>query len=150
MEVRAELGDSVTGAFITLADLSLATLDTYFDETDLDKVIAGNEVEVVFDALPDLVFTGHLVRVDPSLTQSMNSSLLHAVAVLDGENPQDLSRMPSRVERRRGSHRRADRKRLAGAGGGAARDRHRDAMRSSSSTPTAASCCARWKSVCRT
>jgi RND family efflux transporter MFP subunit len=94
MEVRAEVGDSVTGAFITLADLSLSTLDTYFDETDLDKVIAGNEIEVVFDALPDLVFTGHLVRVDPSLTQSMNSSLLHAVAVLDGENPQDLSKMP--------------------------------------------------------
>lgn len=94
MEVRAEVGDSVSGAFITLADLSLPTLDTYFDETDLDKVIAGNEVEVVFDALPDLVFTGHLVRVDPSLTQSMNSSLLHAVAVLDGENPQDLSKMP--------------------------------------------------------
>lgn len=94
MEVRAEIGDSVSGAFITLADLSLATVDTYFDETDLDKVIAGNEIEVVFDALPDLVFTGHLVRVDPTLTQSMNSSLLHAVAVLDGENPQDLSRMP--------------------------------------------------------
>ena len=94
MEVRAEVGDSVAGSFITLADLSLATLDTYFDETDLDKVIAGNEIEVVFDALPDLVFTGHLVRVDPSLTQSMNSSLLHAVAVLDGENPEDLSKMP--------------------------------------------------------
>ena len=94
MEVRAEVGDSVSGAFITLADLSLATLDTYFDETDLDKVIAGNEVEVVFDALPDLVFAGHLVQVDPSLTQSQNAGLLHAVAVLDGDNPQDLSRMP--------------------------------------------------------
>ena len=94
MEVRAGVGDSVSGAFITLADLSLATLDTYFDETDLDKVIAGNEVEVIFDALPDLVFTGHLVQVDPSLTQSQNAGLLHAVAILDGDNPQDLSRMP--------------------------------------------------------
>ncbi len=94
MEVRAEVGASVSGAFITLADLNLATLDTYFDETDLDKVIVGNEVEVVFDALPDDVFTGRLVRVDPSLTQSQNAGLLHAVAVLDGDNPQDLSRMP--------------------------------------------------------
>lgn len=94
MEVRAEIGASVSGAFITLADLSLATLDTYFDETDLDKVIVGNEVEVVFDALPDDVFTGRLVRVDPSLTQSQNAGLLHAVAVLDGDSPQDLSRMP--------------------------------------------------------
>lgn len=94
MDVRAEVGDSVSGAFITLADLSLPTLDTYFDETDLDKVIAGNEVEVIFDALPDLIFTGHLLRVDPSLTQSMNAGLVHAVAVLDGENPQDLGQMP--------------------------------------------------------
>ncbi len=94
MEVRADVGDSVTGSFITLADLSTPMLDTYFDESDLDKVIVGNEVEVIFDALADLTFTGHLQQVDPSLMQSMNSSLLHAVAVLDGENPQDLSRMP--------------------------------------------------------
>jgi RND family efflux transporter MFP subunit len=95
MEVRAGVGDSVNSAFITLADLSTLMLDTYFDESDLDKVVVGNEVEVIFDALPDLTFTGHLQRVDPSLTQSMNSSLLHAVAVLDGENPQDLSKMPT-------------------------------------------------------
>jgi HlyD family secretion protein len=94
MEVRARIGDTVNGAFITLADLSTPTLDTYFDETDLDKVVAGNEVDVTFDALPDVVFTGHLKRVDPSLTQSMNSSLLHAVAILDGDKPQDLSKMP--------------------------------------------------------
>lgn len=94
MEVRGDVGDSVTGAFLTLADRSLPTLDAYFDETDLDKVVAGNEVDVVFDALPDVVFTGHLQRVDPQLTQSMNSSLLHAIAVLDGDRPLDLSRLP--------------------------------------------------------
>jgi len=94
VEVRADVGDSVNGAFITLADLSVPMLDTYFDESDLDKVIAGNEIEVIFDALPDLTFTGHLVQVDPSLMQSMNSSLLHALAILDGENTQDLSKMP--------------------------------------------------------
>ncbi|MCX6072391.1 MAG: efflux RND transporter periplasmic adaptor subunit, partial [Chloroflexi bacterium] len=65
MEVRADVGDSVNGAFITLADLSTPMLDTYFDESDLDKVIVGNEVEVIFDALPDLTFTGHLQQVDP-------------------------------------------------------------------------------------
>jgi RND family efflux transporter MFP subunit len=94
MDVRAVVGDSVNAAFITLADLSLPTLDIYFDETDLDMVAAGNEVEVVIDALPDLTFTGHIVRVDPSLTQSQNTSLLHAVAVLDGDVPMDLSRTP--------------------------------------------------------
>jgi HlyD family secretion protein len=95
MEVRAGVGDSVNGAFITLADLSTPMLDAYFDESDLDKVVAGNEIEVIFDALPDLTFTGHLQRVDPSLTQSMNSSLLRAVAILDGEKPEDLSKMPT-------------------------------------------------------
>jgi HlyD family secretion protein len=95
MKVQAAVGDSVNGAFITLADLSTATLDTYFDESDLDKVVVGNEVDVVFDALPDLTFTGHVQQVDPSLTQSMNSSLVHAVAILDGEKPQDLSKMPT-------------------------------------------------------
>ncbi len=95
MKVQAAVGDSVTGAFITLADLSTPTMDTYFDESDLDKVVVGNEVDVVFDALPDLTFTGHVQQVDPSLTQSMNSSLVHAVAILDGEKPQDLSKMPT-------------------------------------------------------
>lgn len=95
MKVQAAVGDSVSGAFITLADLSTPTLDTYFDESDLDKVVVGNEVDVVFDALPDLTFTGHVQQVDPSLTQSMNSSLVHAVAILDGEKPQDLSKMPT-------------------------------------------------------
>jgi HlyD family secretion protein len=95
MKVQAAVGDSVTGAFITLADLSTPTMDTYFDESDLDKVVVNNEVDVVFDALPDLTFTGHVQQVDPSLTQSMNSSLVHAVAILDGEKPQDLSKMPT-------------------------------------------------------
>lgn len=94
MDVRAVVGDSVNAAFITLADLSLPTLDVYFDETDLNLVAAGNEIEVVMDALPDLIFTGHIVRVDPSLTQSQNAGLVHATAVLDGDVPADLSRMP--------------------------------------------------------
>jgi HlyD family secretion protein len=95
MKVQAAAGDSVSAAFITLADLSTPTLDAYFDESDLDKVVVGNEVDVVFDALPDLTFTGHVQQVDPSLTQSMNSSLVHAVAILDGDKPQDLSKMPT-------------------------------------------------------
>jgi HlyD family secretion protein len=66
--VNAQPGESVgTAPFITIADLTQPLLEVYLDETDLDKVGLDYEVEVVFDALPDEMFTGHVVQVDPRL-----------------------------------------------------------------------------------
>ena len=66
--VEAQAGDTVAAApIITLANLDHPLIEIYLDETDLDKVAVGYEVEVLFDALPDQSFAGHVLRVVPEL-----------------------------------------------------------------------------------
>lgn len=82
--VGAQAGENIgTSAIITLADLSEAILEIYLDETDLDKIDLDYQVEVVFDALPDEVFTGQVVQVDPSLTTVDGVPAIRALVRLD-------------------------------------------------------------------
>jgi RND family efflux transporter MFP subunit len=68
LSVNAAQGDRITGgSILTLADLSQPMLEVHLDETDLDKIHAGNQVEIVFDAYPNRTYTGQVVEVDPSL-----------------------------------------------------------------------------------
>lgn len=91
MSVNYHVGEQVgSGAFLTLADLSQPLLEIYLDETDLDKVGVGFEVDVTFDALPDEVFTGQVVQVYPQLYQSGGVSAVRAVAQLTYNKPQAL------------------------------------------------------------
>jgi multidrug efflux pump subunit AcrA (membrane-fusion protein) len=84
LEVDAQVGSIVgTSAIITLASLTPPTLEVYVDETDLNSVAVGYEVEVVFDALPDQTFRGRVVRVDPSLSTVDNVSAVRAIVALD-------------------------------------------------------------------
>lgn len=94
MSIDASVGESVgTGAIITMADLSQPLLEVYLDETDLDKVVVGYEVEVVFDSLPDSTFTGQVVEVSPSLQTVANVDAVLAWVQLDADSfskPQSL------------------------------------------------------------
>lgn len=72
-------------AIIILADLEKPTLEVYIDETDLDKVAVGYSAEVVFDALPDLTFTGQVTKVSRSLESISDVSAIKAVVELDME-----------------------------------------------------------------
>lgn len=83
LEVAADVGDTVSGPFLTLADLSSLFLNVHLDETDVGKIAVGYEVEVIFDALPDQSFTGEIVRVYPSLSESGQVSTVQAVAQLE-------------------------------------------------------------------
>jgi HlyD family secretion protein len=86
LSVTAGVGDNVSGSFITLADLSQLYLDIYLDEADLDKIHVDYEVEVIFDALPDDIFTGRVVQLDPSLYSSGPISTIKGLVKLD-ESP---------------------------------------------------------------
>jgi macrolide-specific efflux system membrane fusion protein len=55
------------------------------DETDVSSVKEGYEVEVIFDALPDDVFAGHVVLVEPALTSVQNAPTVMVYAQLDEE-----------------------------------------------------------------
>jgi HlyD family secretion protein len=53
-------------AVVTLGDLSTLRVETTdLDEIDVAKVEAGQSVDVTFDAFPDRVFRGRVVRIDP-------------------------------------------------------------------------------------
>ncbi len=84
MAVTAQAGDYVgTGGLITLADIEQPSVEVYLDETDLNSVGVGYEVEVVFDALPDDTFAGQVVHVDPSLVSAQGMMMVRAVIQLD-------------------------------------------------------------------
>lgn len=94
ISISADVGEEVgTGAILVIADLSLPVLEVFLDETDLNKVGIGYEIEVIFDALPDDVFTGHVIQVDPSLQTVSMVNAVRVLAQLDPESfakPQDL------------------------------------------------------------
>ena len=90
LAINYHVGEQVSGAFLTLADLSQPMLEIYLDETDLDKVGVGYEVDVVFNALPDDTYTGQVIQVDPELYQSGGVSAVRALVQLDYSKPQTL------------------------------------------------------------
>lgn len=87
LTVDASVGERVgSTAFITLADLEQPLLEVYLDETDLDNVGVGYEADVVFDALPDQTFTGHVTQVDPQLTNSNGTTVMRTIVQLDADS----------------------------------------------------------------
>ena len=93
MAVNGSVGESVSGPVIVLADLEQPLLEVFIDETDLDTVGLDYEVEVVFDALPDSTFSGHIIQVDPMLSEIGGVSAVRAVVQLDADSfakPQTL------------------------------------------------------------
>lgn len=93
MSVSANVGENVSGAIITLANLAQPVIEIYMDESDLDKIGLGYEVDVIFDALPDDTFIGEVIQVDPQLEVVGGVSAIRAVVQLDADSfskPQTL------------------------------------------------------------
>jgi multidrug efflux pump subunit AcrA (membrane-fusion protein) len=68
--------------------LSEPSVEFYLDETDLELIAVGYEVEVTFDALPDSVFGGHVVSVDPALVEVSGAPAIQALAKLEPDEEQ--------------------------------------------------------------
>jgi len=94
LDILANVGENVsTTPIITLADLSQPVLEVFLDEIDLDKIALDYEVEVIFDALVDDVFSGRIVEVNPSLIDVSGTQVVSALAQLDASSlaePQTL------------------------------------------------------------
>jgi HlyD family secretion protein len=95
IDISAEVGETLNAntAFITIADLNQPRLEVYLDETDIENVAVGYEVEVIFDAFPDEIFKGHVIEVDPSLYESQNITTIKTLVELEVESfakPRDL------------------------------------------------------------
>jgi RND family efflux transporter MFP subunit len=101
MDIAAAVGESVgAGPFITLADLETPLVRFWVEEMDMISVAAGNPVNVVFEALPDYVFPGEIVRVDPALVTVENTPAVQVWASVDlASQPVNLlSGMTAEVE----------------------------------------------------
>lgn len=84
MSLDFAIGDSVgTGAVVTIADLSQDHLEIFLDETDWGGIAVGYSAEVIFDALPDDMYTGIVTQVDPGLYESGNTSVVRGLVQLD-------------------------------------------------------------------
>jgi HlyD family secretion protein len=84
IDIGVNVGEFVeSGNILTLADLDQPLIEIFLDETDLDKVVLGNEVEVTFDALPGDTFTGEIVAVDPGLVEVSGVQGVRAMVQLD-------------------------------------------------------------------
>jgi len=90
--VNGEIGETVGNEIIVqIADLQNPMLEILLDETDLDKVGVGFEVDVVFDALPNESFTGIITQVDPTLFDSGGVTTVRALTELTSyAKPQPL------------------------------------------------------------
>lgn len=90
MNINGHLGGQSGTFSIALADLAKPTVEITLDETNLDKMAVGTQVEVVFSALPADTFTGAVVQIDPQLIQSAGLNLVRALVQLDGSDDQPL------------------------------------------------------------
>ncbi len=93
MTVNGSVGESASAGFITMADLEQPLIEIYLDETDLDKVGMDFDVDAIFDALPDDVFRGHIVQIDPMLSNLNGVTTVRALVLLDEDSfakPQNL------------------------------------------------------------
>jgi multidrug efflux pump subunit AcrA (membrane-fusion protein) len=83
MAINGSVGESVGAGFIVLADLEQPLLEVFLDESDMSLVGVGFQADVIFDALPDDVFTGEVIQVDPQLVNSSGVTAVRALLRLD-------------------------------------------------------------------
>jgi HlyD family secretion protein len=84
LDVAAEVGESVgTDSLITLADLETPQVVFWVEESDMSSVAVGSPVNIVFEALPEITFTGEIVRVDPALVTVDSTLAVQAWASVD-------------------------------------------------------------------
>ncbi len=101
MSIDAVVGTQVgTGAIITIADMDAPLLEFWVEEADMAAAQVGNRLNVVFEALPDQVFTGTIVQVDPALVTVGSTSAVQGWAKLElaGSEVRLLSGMAATVE----------------------------------------------------
>jgi RND family efflux transporter MFP subunit len=82
--VDAQLGESVgTTGIVTIADLKEPQVQFWVEEADMASVSPGNRVSIVFEALPDLEFSGEVISIDPALVEVDGTPAVQSYASVD-------------------------------------------------------------------
>ncbi len=80
-------GNRNGGTFITLGDVNAFQVVVPFEESDAAKVAPNQEVEVSFDAVPDLTRQGRVLSVAPKGTDISGVTNYYATIVLTENDP---------------------------------------------------------------
>lgn len=85
MSLDFGVGDIVSGslAVATISDLSQPYLEVFLDESDWANILVSYEAEITFDILPERIFTGTVVQVDPGLYTESGTSVVRALVQLE-------------------------------------------------------------------
>ena len=85
LTVSNSVGDTINAGstFVTIADLSQSELTIYMDPLDYSNINVGNKTSVVFDALPNITYTGKVTQISPQLVTISGSSVVEGTVVLD-------------------------------------------------------------------
>lgn len=81
--VNADVGEAVNGTLIVLANLDAPVVRFWVEESDLSSVAKGYPVRIVFEALPDLTYSGEIYRVDPVLVSVGGTPAVQIWATID-------------------------------------------------------------------
>ncbi|MCE1252086.1 MAG: efflux RND transporter periplasmic adaptor subunit [Anaerolineae bacterium] len=85
ISVAGSVGDYIETdtTFITIADLDHPYVQFYIDESDLGQVAVGDTAKVVFDAFPDLTYTGKVTQLVPKLVTVSSTSAIQGLIQID-------------------------------------------------------------------
>jgi RND family efflux transporter MFP subunit len=81
--VNFEVGETANGTVVVLANLETPVVQFWVEESDLNSVAEGHPVRIVFEALPDLTYTGEIFQVDPVLVSVSNTPAVQIWATID-------------------------------------------------------------------
>jgi HlyD family secretion protein len=83
--VAIQVGGTIGGATaaITSADMAAPVMEFWVEEADMGSATVGNPVNIVFDALPDLTFSGKITRVEPTLVTVGSTAAVQIWASVD-------------------------------------------------------------------
>jgi RND family efflux transporter MFP subunit len=83
--VNVRVGETASSgsAAITLADMDPPVVQFWVEEADMTTAQAGNPVSIVFEALPDLTFSGEITRVEPTLVTVDGTTAVQLWASVD-------------------------------------------------------------------
>jgi multidrug efflux pump subunit AcrA (membrane-fusion protein) len=68
---------------MVLSQLDTPVVQFWVEEMDLGNVGLGNPVDIVFDALPDLTYSGQIYKIDPVLVDVGNTPAVQCWATID-------------------------------------------------------------------
>jgi len=92
--INGRVGETAGTNFMTIVNFDAPQVEIYLDSSDWASVVVGYSVEIIFDALPDMTFTGKVIQVEPLLVQSGGSLIVKGLAELDEESLSKIGALP--------------------------------------------------------